>query len=281
MSEQTTFNRRKILRAGVASTAALAVGSPAAFAEQPGEIPKKAAGETRVLFLGGDRLHNYYAQEPALRNIAEQAGWNFLSTHDARSLTPELVATADLLMIERYGGGRAGARGEGWVPGPVNTKAPTGDGYMSSELEAVIVENVTVRGMAYMSIHCGIWALTRPKYLDMLGIRPIIHGPLQTVRCQHFNQDHPISRGMQPFDIALDENFGIEPLDSRTIPLYEVYGHQDKRQDYGGWCTEKSKGRVVGLLAGHTYFAFQNPNYLRLFRRSMHWVLRKDIPADS
>jgi hypothetical protein len=281
MRPYSSVSRRSLLGKGLASAAVAGVITPAGLAETPEQIPRKAPGETRVLFLGGDRLHNYYAQEPALRSIAEQAGWNFLSTHDARTLTPDLVATADLLMIERYGSGGGGGRGEGWVPGPVQTKAPTSDGYMSAELEATIVENVTVRGMAYISVHCGIWALTRPKYLDMLGIRPIIHGPLQPVRCQNFNQDHPITRGMKPFDIALDENFGVEPLDSRTIPLYEVYGHQDKRQDVGGWCTEKSKGRVAGLLAGHTYFAFQNPHYLKLFQRAMYWTLRRDIPADA
>jgi type 1 glutamine amidotransferase len=86
---------------------------------------------------------------------------------------------------------------------------------------------------------------------------------------------------MKPFDLALDENFGAEITDPRTVPLYETLGHADKRQDYGGWCTEKNKGRVVGLLAGHTYFAFRNPNYLRLFRRAAYWALRKDIPAGA
>jgi len=276
MSEQTSLNRRTILRTGIASTAAFSFAGTTAFAEGPDEIPKKAAGETRVLFLGGDSLHNFLAQEPALRSIAEEAGWNFLSTHDARYLTPDLIASADLLMIERWAGGVPG-----WVPGPIQTKAPTSDGYMSVELENIIVDNVTRRGMGFLSIHCGIWAITQAKYLDMLGVKPIIHGPLQTVRCQHFNQAHPITRGMKTFDIALDENFGVEITDPRTIPLYETFGHADKRQDYGGWCTEKNKGRVVGLLAGHTYFAFRNPNYLKLFRRSMYWALRRDIPADA
>jgi len=256
--------------------AALTAAGPKAFAETPDVLLNKPAGETRVLFLGGDNLHNFLAQEPALRSIAETAGWKFYSLHDARYITPPLLATVDLLMIERWTGGQPG-----YVPGPIQTKAGTSDGYMSPELENAIVDNVANRGMGYISVHCGIWALTEPKYLSMLGIKPIIHGPLQMVRCQHFNQNHPISRGVEPFEIAMDENFGVEIVDPRVTPLYETFGLSDKRQDYGGWCTEKNKGRVVGLVAGHTYFAFQHPVYKRLFRRSMYWALKKEIPAEA
>jgi hypothetical protein len=277
MSHRTSINRRSLLRTGLTSIAAAGVLTPNGMAQRPEDLPKRAAGETRVVFLGGDNLHNFLAQEPALRGICEKAGWMFLSLHDARYLTADLVGSADLLMIERWVGGGV----PGWVPGPVSAQAMTPDGYMSDELENIIVDNVTGRGMGYMSIHCGIWAIRRERYLDMLGVRPIIHGPLQMVRCHKFNQDHPITRGMAPFDIALDENFGAEITDPRTVPLYETFGHADKRQDYGGWCTEKNKGRVVGLLAGHTYFAFRNPNYLRLFRRAAYWTLRKDFPADA
>jgi len=276
MTPDSSVSRRLFLGKGVASAVVAGVVTPAGLAETPDQLPRKAPGETRVLFLGGDNLHNFMAQEPALRSIAEKAGWTFFAVHDARYVTPDLVATCDLMMVERWVGGVPG-----WVPGPIQTKAATSDGYMSPELENTIVENVAGRGMAYISIHCGIWALRQEKYLDMLGVKPIIHGPVQTVRCQHFNENHPISRGMKPFDLALDENFGAEITDPRTIPLYETFGLADKRQDYGGWCTEKNKGRVVGLLAGHTYFAFRNPHYLRLFRRAMYWALRREIPADA
>lgn len=276
MMNQGSMSRRSALRAGLASAAAGAIITPNGYAETAAELPKKAPGETRVLFLGGDNLHNFMAQEPALRRICENAGWQFFAVHDARYITADLMETVDLMMTERWAGGV-----EGWVPGPIYTERPERDGYMSEEYENMLVDNVTNRGMAYISIHCGIWAGRHAKYIDMIGVRPIIHGPLQTVRCRNFNQDHPITKGMKEFDIPIDENFGAEITDPRTVPLYETFGHMDKRQDYGGWCTEKNKGRVVGLLAGHTYFAYQNPNYLELFRRAAHWALKLDIPSKA
>ncbi len=267
-------DRRSMLKAGLTSLTYAAVITPQGFAAKPEDVPPKKTGETRILFLGGDNLHNFMAQEPALRRIAETAGWTFFSVHDARYITDDLVAQADLMMIERWDGGVVG-----WTAGPIQIEGADRDNYMSSELEDIIISNVQKRGMGYISVHCGIWAINKSKYLDMIGVKPIIHGPLQTVRCYNFNQQHPITRGMTTFDIPIDENFGAEITDSKTVPLYETYGLMDKRQDYGGWCTEKNKGRVVGLLAGHTYFAFQNPGYIELFRRSMYWALKREIPA--
>jgi len=76
--------QRSFLGRGIASAVAAGVITPAGLAETPEQIPPKAAGETRVLFLSGDGLHYLHTQEPALRSIAEQAGWIFLATHDAR-----------------------------------------------------------------------------------------------------------------------------------------------------------------------------------------------------
>src|SRR5512140_194408 len=95
MSIQNSVSRRSLLGKGIASAVAAGVITPTGWAETPEELPRKAPGETRVLFLGGDNLHNFMAQEPALRNIAERAGWVFFSVHDARYLTPDLIASSD------------------------------------------------------------------------------------------------------------------------------------------------------------------------------------------
>ncbi len=268
------LTRRKALKTGAAATTAAFAPLPAGAA-MPGDIPVKRPGETRVIFLGGDQLHNFSAQEPALRRICEGAGWTFFSLHDSRYLTPTFLSTADLLMMQRWDGGVPG-----WVQGPVRTEAPENDGHMSEELAGAIIENVTDRGMGFMSLHCTVATWRKPRFMAFMGVKGIIHGPLQPVRCHDFNQDHPITRGMGDFDIALDENFGCEPVDPAVTPLYETTGFIDKRHDYGGWCLERGAGRIAGLLAGHTYFAYRDPNYLKLYRRAAHWTLGLDVPRD-
>ena len=265
-------SRRSMLKGTAAATGALLSGT-LAEAAQPDAVPEKKPGETRVIFLGGDVLHNFDAQRFPLRNICESAGWTFFDLHDARYLTPKLVATADLLMIQRWGGGVPG-----WTEGPVHTEGSTNDGFMSDELESTIIENVTERGMGFMSLHCTIANWGHPNFMKFMGVNGIIHGPLQLVHCHDFNQSHPITRGMKDFNIALDENFGAEPVDPAVDILYEATGGIDKRHDVAGWALERGKGRIAGLTAGHTYFAYRDPNYLELYRRAAWWTLGRDIP---
>jgi len=152
---------------------------------------------------------------------------------------------------------------------------------MSDELENAIVDNVRNRGMGYISLHCALWAIGKDKYLNLLGIKPIIHGPIQIVHYHRFNQNHPITAGMKDFDIPLDENFGVELIDPKAVRLYEITGFSDKRHDIGGWCIEQGKGRVAGFTAGHTYFPYQDKNYLSMVSKAVHWTLRKEIPTDD
>ena len=275
MFPRNKTTRRNIIKAGLGSLASAAIITPEGHAALPQDIKPKARGETKVVFLGGDYLHNFSAQERALRRTCEKAGWTFYSAHDARYVTPELISDADLMMIQRWMGGVPG-----WVPGPVYEEAPENDGYMSEELENAIIDNVKNRGMGFMSLHCTIASWGRDRFIELLGADGIIHGPLQTVHLHNFNQNHPITRGMKDFDLALDENFGAELINKNAIPLYETTGYSDKRHDIAGWCLEQGRGRVVGLTAGHTYFAFQDPNYLKLYWRGAHWALKRDIPPE-
>jgi type 1 glutamine amidotransferase len=233
----------------------------------------KAPGETKVVYLGGDQLHNGLGQRQSLRGIFEPAGWRFMATTDARYLTPEFIGDADLLIITRWGGPI-----EGWSEDPIVEEAPSGDGYMSAELEAAIVDNVTQRGMGFMALHCTIWTPDHHGFLQMMGIEPIMHGPIQTVHMHDFNQEHPISQGIEDFDMAHDENFGVVLKDAKAVPLYETTGQEDQRHDLAGWCIEQGQGRVVGLGAGHTHTAWRHKTYQQLYWRGAHWAMKKEIP---
>ena len=273
MSNESRTNRRTALKAGLVSLATAAVLTPEGHSALPGDIPPKAPGETKAVFLGGDVLHNFMAQEPPLRSMCERMGMKFYSIHDCRYLTPAFISDADILMIERWDGPQPG-----WIPGPVYTEAPERDDFLSEELADAIIDNVRNRGMGFLSIHCMIsCAFNRKKLQDFLGVNGIIHGPVQPVLVHNFNVNHPITRGMEPFTLGLDENFGAEVVRDDVTPLFVITGSWDKRQDYGGWCLDQGRGRVVGLTAGHTYFAYRDPNYLKLFRRSIQYALKREV----
>ncbi len=267
---ESTVNRRNVIKASLASIVSGIVSIPKIYAA----LKPKAKGETKVVYLGGDQLHNGLGQSQALRGIYNRAGWRFLWATDARYVTPDFISDADLLIITRWGGGI-----QGWSPEPVVEVAPSSDGYMSDELEEAIVDNVKNRGMGFMALHCTIWTPDKQKFMDLLGIKPMMHGPIQTVHMHNFNQSHPISQGIEDFDLPLDENFGVELLNEMAVPLYESTGADDKRHDVAGWCLEQGKGRIVGLAAGHTHTAWRHPDYRKLYWRGAHWALKRDIPA--
>ena len=267
MSFFKNLSRRKAIGAGLASLAPTFLKGKSAEASM-----KKKPGETKVVYLGGDQLHNGMGQVQELRGLYNKAGWRFMRTHDARYLTPELMSDADLLVITRWGGAI-----EGWSSDPVKEEPAPSDGYMSDELEDAIVDNVLNRGMGFMSLHCTCWTPERQKFSDMMGIKGIMHGPVQTVFLHNFNQDHPITEGKSDFLMPLDENFGVELTNPNAVKLFESTGAIDKRHDIAGWALENGKGRVVGLVAGHTYTSWRHGTYRDLYWRGAHWAMKKDI----
>ena len=121
--------------------------------------------------------------------------------------------------------------------------------WMTAAQENAIVANVR-RGMGLLSMHCSIWNPDNTKYMELLGVeKPVMHGPVQNVFLHNFNQDHPVTGGIDDFIMPLDENFGVELTNPRAVKLFESTGAQDKRHDIAGWALENGKGRVVGLVA--------------------------------
>ena len=213
-----------------------------------------------------------------MKSICNNAGWRLLYTYDNYSVTPELLSQTDLFIYTRWEGfvGR-------WDPQPLmdaTVKKPRPE-YDYDEFLKTIMDNVKNRGMGFMSLHCTIAHMGKKEFCDFMGIRPMMHGPVQTVHMHDFNRNHPISKGIEDFDLSLDENFGVELINPDAIPLYESTGHDDKRHDIAGWCLEQDKGRIVGLAAGHTYTSWRHPLYHKLYVRGAYWAMKKEIPADE
>jgi type 1 glutamine amidotransferase len=262
--------RRNALKAGTAALASAAVLTPK---KSEAALRAKKPGETQILYLGGDQLHNGMGQRQSIHGVFAQTGWRMLFTTDARRVTPELIAETDLMMITRWGGAI-----EGWCPDPIQEGRMESDGYMSDELEDAIVDNVQNRGMGFMSLHCTAWTPERQKFNDMMGIEGIMHGPVQTVLFYNINQDHPVTKGTEEFHIENDENFGVTLTSPKAVKLFNSVGAKDKRHDIAGWANESGKGRIVGLVAGHNHEAWRNKAYQQLYWRGAHWALRRDIP---
>jgi len=271
-------SRRNVLKTGLASVAAAGLSVPCALAAPGRDFRPKKEGETLVVYLGGDQLHNYIQQVGTMKSVCNNAGWRLLYTYDNYAVTPEVLSQADIFIYTRWEYFVGTWDSQPLMDTTAQKKHPPFDydGFLD-----VIMDNVENRGMGFMPLHCTIAHYSNTKFCDFMGVRTMMHGPIQTVHMHNFNQDHPISRGIDDFDLGLDENFGVELTDPTAVPLYESTGLDDKRHDIAGWCVEKGKGRIVGLAAGHTHTAWRHPDYYKLYVRGAHWAMKKDIPADA
>ena len=196
MRDHTNPSRRAVIKTG-AFTLAAAVRGDAAF------TAPKAPGETKVIYFGGDYIHNGVGQERYLRQTFSKTGWRMLFAQASRFITPEALADTDLFMMTRTGAYDA----QGFSPEGLVEDRPDPDPFLSQEMERAIIDNVTNRGMGLIAFHCTAGNPEHPDFMKFLGVKPFRTGArLQPVRCHNFNREHPITAGFSEFEIGLDEN---------------------------------------------------------------------------
>jgi hypothetical protein len=83
---------------------------------------------------------------------------------------------------------------------------------------------------------------------------------------------HPITRGLQDFDIH-DETYGKFEVAPEAHPLLTT--DEPTSGKVIAWCKEYEASRVVYIQLGHDHVAFENPNYRKLVAQAIQWVGRR------
>ena len=273
MSE-TSPSRRDILKAGIMGATASALSTQ--VLQSRAEAAESVTG-TKVVAIMGDYWHNPISREMHLRGIFEKQGWQLSFTSFSDFLTPEIIGQADLLITQRWNGSKGYTLG--FSPDGLVTKRPEDTPYMTPEQESAIIDNIRNRGMGFLSLHCAFWDAP-PKIREMLDHEQGFHPHVQSVLFRRFNQDHPITKGMEPW-CEDDEQFMAKIKNLKHTILFYGEGTRDHREAVSGWCFDYGKGRVVQLLPGHTEFVWQHPKYQELLLRSSLWLLKRPIPDNT
>ncbi|MCE5251462.1 ThuA domain-containing protein [bacterium] len=270
MASDNNTEKKGVLSAGLAALAAAAVTPQVHAAPKP-----KAPGETKIVaVMAHDTNHNGVTQEYYMRTIFEsKKDWRLIFARASSLFTPELIGDADLLVTARTG-----------IADPIDLTAdPLADSMRegaqlwTDENVKAIINNIRNRGMGFLALHCTIYSRNR-DITDLLGIEPIMHNEVQPIWVRDTNQDHPITQGIGRFFINLDEQFAVVIKSEYSTTLFETTAMHDKRNAVGGWCLENGKGRIVGLLPGHTADPYRLPEYQEIVWRAAHWAMRRDIP---
>jgi hypothetical protein len=269
MDHTFSQSRRKVIKTGLAAAAGAVVTAGEAKADLPVPAPKKP-GELKIVGAMG---HEYMLEtgiRPILGQIKNARIW--WARHYG-PITPELLSDTDLLLTYYFDDSFE------WSPsGLADSRGKIFHSLYTDENVEAIIDNIENRGMGWMPIHNSIY-LENDRLRELLGVEPILHREIQPVIIKNLNQNHPITKGMEPFVINLDEQFGIiikKP--EETTVLFKTLAVHDKRETIQGWCVQRGKGRIVGLPPGHYEWTWYEDAFKEILWRSAHWAMGMEIP---
>lgn len=85
--------------------------------------------------------------------------------------------------------------------------------------------------------------------------------------------DHPITRGLKPFDVV-DETYRKYWIKPGSTPLLRTTS--PKSESVLAWTSEHDESRVVTIQPGHGPEIFQHPEYRKFIARSILWAAGRE-----
>ena len=235
------------------------------------------SGKIKVVGLFGiTERYNGISNEIQIRKIFEsKKEWGFMFVRANKLFTPDLIKDADLLIICRDGDADPidlFTNGSGIS----ETLVPGGTLWTDKNVTAII-ENVQNRGMGLIAMQSTVLCENHRfmTFIDVAGKGP---QNLEPMWYKKISKTHPIMQGVGKFTAMNDEQPLVIIKSSSTVTLFESTSVHEIRQGISGWALERGKGRIVGLLPGGTFQAYQVPEYQTIIWRAAHWAMNHPIP---
>lgn len=276
MSE-TKVRRRNILK----SAAAIAGGAlyQTVYAQ---------SNKRRVLALIGDRYHNSDYIRVALNKVFDGLNVQIDYTIHYDELSAKALKDYQVFLCLRDG--------MIWPDGYLGPDAytPYSSGLENSEdfpiskpamwlkeEQAVALKDFVTAGNGFYSMHNNSHvSLASKTYRDVQGGAYAGHPTLRPFKVKVVNNSHPITQGVQDFYVTDEQHYVQYDKDPKHILLRaeNTDGLRFEKQgasSVAGWAYDYGKGRVVFTSVGHTIHALWAPEYIKIQRRSLQWLLKE------
>ncbi len=279
MSAWNSLSRRRLLRSLGALAAAGSLGIPGAGSSEK-------TGRPRVLALIGDRYHNPDYICVSLNRLFSELALPVTYTIDYAQLSRSLLSDYELFVCFRDGmiwpEGYLEPNGydySGQLENRGNWPEERPQNWITEEQGRAIKEFVLAGGGFYAFHNSSHISLYSQDFREVMGGAYIGHPPLRPFKVRVVNRDHPITKGVEDFVVNDEQHYvncdrapenvilKSENVDGLT---YEDLG----TSSVAGWAYDYGKGRVVFTAVGHTNHAMWNPEYLRIQRNAVRWLLR-------
>ena len=246
----------------------------------------------RVLALIGDRYHNADYIRVALNRLFQELNLPIDYTINYDQISARLLAPYRLFVVLRDG--------MIWPNGYLepndyeysrvlenNREWPKEqfESWITEEQGAAIKGFVEAGGALYALHNSSHISLSSKDYREVVGGAYIDHPALRPFKVSVVNKEHPITRGVQDFMVNDEQHFVTYDKDPKYIVLRSenIDGLTDisEGKDLGtkaiaGWAYDFGKGRVVFTAVGHTLHALWQPEYFKLQKNAVKWLLRTE-----
>jgi type 1 glutamine amidotransferase len=295
MTIAKTLSRRSALgRLGLAGAAALGTElvPRAAGAAPSGPAPSRRPAD--ALALVGDRFHSFdYIRTALARTLVKESGITVDFTPDPGLITAERLKGCRLLIIlcdgMTFPGGYAGPYSFMEQVKVVSDPAlppldETPVMWITPEKGRAIRGFVEEGGAAWFFHNASYISGTNEDFRHVEGALFTGHTAFRPYKMKIVNRDHPITRGVNDFVITEEQHYVIYDKDPRAVLVRSVNeeGLEYKTEKYGNqgatceacWAYDYGRGRVCFMAPGHTIPSFWNPEYMKLQKNALRWLLR-------
>jgi len=254
-------------------------------------VLRSASGQInrpRVLALIGDRYHNSDYIRVALTKIYDGLNVSVDYTIDYDRLSRDLLKDYQVFLCLRDGmiwpngylGPDAYASYEQGLENREEFPEARSQNWLREE-QALALKEFVARGNGFYALHNNSHvSLSSKTYRDLMGGAYIGHPPLRPFKVRVVNSNHPITRGIQDFFVNDEQHYVEYDKDRKDILLEaeNVDGLTFQKlgtKSTAGWAYDYGRGRVVFTSPGYTIHALWAPEYVKLQRRAIEWLLKQ------
>jgi type 1 glutamine amidotransferase len=290
MQHLNRLSRRDLLQ-NVGTAAALgALDGPARSADLQAGMPHSPAsslsGRPRVLALIGDRYHNSDYIRVSLDRLFGDLGLPIDYTTNYDQLSRRLLESYQLFVCFRDGmiwpGGYLGPDAypyERYLENRSDFPEETPKSWITEDQGEAVKEFVAA-GNGFYSLHNNSHvSLSSKNFREVMGGAYIGHPPQRPFRVKIVRQDHAVTQGVRDFMVNDEQHYVTYDKDPKNIILraenIDGLGYENLGTgSISGWAHEYGKGRVVFTAVGHNIHAMWQPEYFKLQKNAVRWLLR-------
>jgi type 1 glutamine amidotransferase len=291
MEHKRTLSRRK---------AFMKIGSLGAVCSATSAFSPTGA-EARVrkataFALVGDRWHSFdYIRTAMSRTFVKESGISIDFTSDTSLLTKKTLKKYRLIIMLMDGMVFPDGYASPFHLIPKELKLvsePPVEGlnekfemWIKPEQGKALKEFVMKGGSALFYHNCNYISSANDDFRDVEGALFTGHTKFAPYKLEIVNKNHPITNGIKDFIVTEEQHYLIYDKDPQNVLMRSVSleGEDFVTKKHGNqgavceacWAYDYGKGRVCYMAPGHTIPGLWNPEYVKLQKNAVKWLLKE------